>query len=86
MRFLYEVSGLPAGGSTGTNLWASLALAAEMKDERISGSIATLMCDSGDRYDATYYNDDWLSDCALDIEPHLRTLRAFLRTGVWEGE
>jgi cysteine synthase len=85
MRFLYEVSGLRAGGSTGTNLWASLALAAEMKDEGISGSIVTLMCDSGDRYGATYYNDDWLSDCAIDIDPYLDSLRDFMRTGTWNS-
>jgi cysteine synthase len=83
MRFLYEVSGLRAGGSTGTNLWASLALAAEMKDEGIRGSIVTLMCDSGDRYGATYYNDTWLSECAIDIEPYLESLRDFMATGLW---
>jgi cysteine synthase len=83
MRFLYEVSGLRAGGSTGTNLWASLALAAEMKDKGIGGSIVTLMCDSGDRYAATYYNDCWLSASAIDIEPHMKTLRDFMRTGAW---
>ena len=82
-RFLYEASGLKAGGSTGTNLWASLGLAAEMKDEGISGSIVTLMCDSGDRYAATYYSDSWLSESSIDIDPHVKTLREFMRTGTW---
>jgi cysteine synthase A len=82
-RFLYEVSGLKAGGSTGTNLWASLALAAEMKDEGIRGSIVTLMCDSGDRYAATYYSDSWLLESSIDIDPHVKTLREFMRTGTW---
>jgi cysteine synthase len=85
MRFLDEVTGLRAGGSTGTNLWASLALAAEMKDEAISGSIVTLMCDSGDRYAATYYNDTYLAECGIDIEPYLDSLRDFMRTGSWKN-
>jgi cysteine synthase len=85
MRFLYEVSGRRAGGSTGTNLWASLALADEMKGEGVTGSIVTLICDSGDRYADTYYNDSWLSASAIDIEPHLHTMHTFMNTGVWDG-
>jgi len=26
------------------------------------GSIVTLLCDSGERYLDTYYNDDWVSE------------------------
>ncbi|WP_310587758.1 PLP-dependent cysteine synthase family protein [Dyadobacter sp. CY312] len=48
------------GGSTGTNFWGVLELAKEMKSRGESGSIVTLICDSGDRYLNTYYNEEWL--------------------------
>jgi len=48
------------GGSTGTNFFAVIELAKEMKALGESGSIVTLICDSGDRYMNTYYNPDWL--------------------------
>jgi len=85
MRFLYEITGRRSGGSTGTNLWAALALTCEMKDEGVAGSIVTLICDSGDRYTDTYYNDDWLARQGIEIGPHLETLRIFMETGKWQG-
>ncbi|WP_221393120.1 PLP-dependent cysteine synthase family protein [Dyadobacter sp. NIV53] len=48
------------GGSTGTNFFGVIELAREMKAKGESGSIVTLICDSGDRYMNTYYNADWL--------------------------
>lgn len=60
MRAVSEVLGRPVGGSTGTNIWACLHLAQEMREQGTSGSIVTLLCDSGDRYGCTYYSDDWL--------------------------
>jgi cysteine synthase A len=34
------------------------------------GSIVTLLCDSGDRYGNTVYDDGWLADQDIDIRPY----------------
>lgn len=73
-RWVSEILGRPVGGSTGTNVWASLQVVDQMRAAGETGSIVTLLCDGGDRYSHTYYNDDWLADHGLDIAPH----RAFL--------
>ncbi len=85
MRFLFEETGRRAGGSTGTNLWAALGLAARMRLAGDRGSIVTLICDGGDRYASTYYNDVWLTTSGLDIAPYLATLREFARSGDWHA-
>lgn len=60
----------PCGGSTGTNIWASLVLAYEMKSQGRTGAIATLLCDSGDRYASTYFDDRWLVRQGLELAPY----------------
>ncbi len=54
------------GGSTGTNLVAALCCAHAMRAERVEGSIVTLICDGGERYGHSYFDDAWL--CANDLE------------------
>ncbi|WP_446666656.1 PLP-dependent cysteine synthase family protein [Flexivirga sp. B27] len=81
MRFLESRIGRHAGASTGTNLWAALHLVAEMRQAGRSGSIVTLLCDDGKRYDDTYYNDDWLREQGLDISPYVAALQRFSSTG-----
>ena len=61
MHWLNNTMGIKAGPSTGTNLWGALQVAASMIEKGESGSIVTLMCDSGERYSNTYYNADWVS-------------------------
>lgn len=56
------------GGSTGTNFWGVLELAKQMKENGESGSIVTLICDSGERYLNTYYNPDWLEENGFSEE------------------
>jgi cysteine synthase A len=56
------------GGSTGTNFWGVLELAKQMKSSGESGSIVTLICDSGERYMNTYYNTDWLEENGFSAE------------------
>ena len=48
------------GGSSGTNFFGVVELAREMRSKGQSGSIVTLICDSGERYLNTYYNPEWL--------------------------
>jgi cysteine synthase A len=83
MRFCSRVMGRLVGGSTGTNLWGSLRLAAEMRRTGVRGSIVTLLCDGGERYSETYYDDDWLKRNGIDLEPYAETLEGFATTGRW---
>ena len=66
MRALSERLGRRVGGSTGTNLWACAGLVEEMAAAGETGSIVTLLCDGGDRYGCTYYDDAWLDERAVE--------------------
>ncbi|WP_112248971.1 L-cysteine desulfhydrase Cds1 [Kribbella monticola] len=83
MRFCSKVMGRLVGGSTGTNLWGSLRLAAEMRRTGVRGSIVTLLCDGGERYSDTYYDDEWLKRNGIDLAPYAETLEGFAATGRW---
>lgn len=69
MRALSQVLGRRVGGSTGTNLIACLAIADELVAAGQSGSIVTLLCDGGERYSCTYYDDNWLAERSIAWEP-----------------
>lgn len=69
MRALSQVLGRRAGGSTGTNLIACLTLADELVAAGQTGSIVTLLCDGGDRYACTYYDDAWLAERGIAWAP-----------------
>jgi cysteine synthase len=83
MRFLEKVLGRKYGGSTGTNLWGALNLAAQMLENGENGSIVTLACDGGERYLNSYYSDHWLHSNGYEIAPHLERLETFYHTGGW---
>ncbi|HEX9448969.1 MAG TPA: PLP-dependent cysteine synthase family protein [Dongiaceae bacterium] len=83
MRLLSELIGRQVGGSTGTNLMGALQLAAEMRAADRQGSIVTLICDSGRRYEQSYFNDQWLTENGFDIAPWEGKLRHFLEHGIW---
>jgi cysteine synthase A len=78
MRWCSQVLGRLVGGSTGTAVWGALALAGRMRREGRSGSIVTLICDGGERYRNTYYDDAWLRGAGFDLAPYLSALEAFL--------
>ncbi|MBW0102491.1 PLP-dependent cysteine synthase family protein [Pseudonocardia sp. KRD291] len=82
-RHLRDVTGRWAGGSTGTNLWGVWQLVAQMLREGCSGSVVTLLCDGGDRYRHSYYDDGWVAAQGMDLAPYRRTLDTFLATGHW---
>ncbi|HEY0486438.1 MAG TPA: PLP-dependent cysteine synthase family protein [Mycobacteriales bacterium] len=83
MRYCSEALGRPVGGSTGTNLWGALRLVAELHAAGVEGSVVTLLCDGGERYARTYYDDGWVAAHGLDLGPATATLRHFARTGEW---
>jgi cysteine synthase A len=73
MRALADRLGRRVGGSTGTNLWACAILIEEMANAGETGAVVTLLCDGGERYAATYYDDAWLAAKGLEWrEPAVR--------------
>ncbi len=82
-RHLRAVTGRWAGGSTGTNLWGVWQLVARMREQGVRGSVVTLICDGGERYRHSYYDDGWLAERGLDLAPYTATLERFMETGKW---
>jgi cysteine synthase A len=84
MRYCSTVLGRAVGGSTGTNLWGALRIVAELDAAGERGSVVTLLCDGGERYARTYYDDGWVAERGMDLAPYTETLRVFAETGVWK--
>ena len=78
--WLEKLIGRKAGASTGTNLWGALCVAEQMMREQQTGSVVTLMCDSGERYLDTYYDPQWVSGHIGDVKPYLKHLNGWLTT------
>jgi cysteine synthase len=78
MRALSERLGRRVGGSTGTNIVACQTLIKEMAARGETGSVVTLLCDGGDRYGCTYYDDAWLERRGLDWRDAAARVAAFL--------
>ncbi|ADM97394.1 PLP-dependent cysteine synthase family protein [Dickeya dadantii] len=74
LYWLEQILGRKVGPSTGTNVWGMLQLAGQMVAEGRRGAIVTLLCDSGERYLDTYYNQDWVRTQIGDITPYLQQL------------
>ena len=83
MRWCSRVTGRLVGGSTGTSLWGALRLVAGLRESGTAGSVVTLLCDGGERYASTYYDDDWLAEQGIDTAPYAATLERFHDTGTW---
>jgi cysteine synthase A len=82
-RHVTAVLGRRVGPSTGTNLWGAFSLLAEMIADGRSGSVVTLLADSGDRYADTYFCDEWLTTQGLDSPASAEVLVEFERSGRW---
>ncbi|WP_037322688.1 L-cysteine desulfhydrase Cds1 [Amycolatopsis thermoflava] len=83
IRLLRERTGHWAGGSTGTALYAAFEIIAGMLEAGQVGSVVTLICDGGERYAHTYYNDSWIAEQGFDLTPHTQRMERFLATGKW---
>ncbi|NMO03920.1 PLP-dependent cysteine synthase family protein [Gordonia sp. TBRC 11910] len=83
MRATSEQLGRRVGASTGTNMWGALTVVAEMVAQRRAGSVVSLLCDSGDRYAETYYNDAWLAESGLDLAEPTAELDTLFATGAF---
>jgi cysteine synthase A len=85
MQLATDRLGRSVGGSTGTNLVGAFRLIAEMLANGQTGSIVTLICDSGERYRHSYYDAEWLASRGLDLAPAREMLECFLSTGIAAG-
>jgi cysteine synthase A len=83
-RFLDRRLGRKAGPSTGTALIACAMLMSEMAAAGQPGAVVTLLCDGGERYRDTCYDDDWLRRQHLDVAPGIAALERFWETGHWK--
>ena len=83
VHWLERIIGRKAGASTGTNLFGVLQIAAEMKARGETGSIVTLLCDSGERYLDTYYNAEWIKENIGDLSAYTEKLEQLEHSGQW---
>ena len=81
MHVLSDRLGRRVGGSTGTNFMGLCWAAARMRAGGEEGSLVTLICDSGERYQTTYYNPAWIEASGLDLAPWKHALETFLDGG-----
>ena len=82
MHWTSKKLGRLVGPSTGTNMWAALTLASSMGAAGESGSIVSLICDGGDRYEHSYFDDKWVQNAGFDLAPWLDALAKFDESGV----
>ncbi len=80
---LEELLGTRYGGSSGTNFAACLQLAADMRARGERGSIVSLLCDRGKRYQQTLFDPGWRDAHGLDIAPWQQSLATALATGTF---
>jgi cysteine synthase A len=86
IRAVEPILGRRIGGSTGTNLWGAFQIIAEMRAAGRAGSVVTLLCDGGERYANTYYDDEWVAKQGMDLTPHTEIVERFLSTGEWSSD
>jgi len=81
MLALSERLGRPVGGSTGTNLVAALWCASQIQAEGQAGSIVTLLCDDGHRYQTSCFDADWRREQGLDCAEAQAQVARWMDTG-----
>jgi cysteine synthase len=86
IHFLERLLGRKYGGSTGCNLYGAFQLIAEMQHTGRAGSVVTLICDAGERYLHSYYDQRWLHERGHDLEPYLAQIEHFYTHGEWNDE
>ena len=80
---LEDLIGTRYGGSSGTNFAACLQLASDMCARGERGSLVTLLCDRGRRYQQTLFDPGWRDAHGLDIAPWQQALATALATGTF---
>lgn len=86
MQVLSRLLGRRIGASTGSNFVGLCWAASQMRGEGRTGSIVSLICDSGERYADTYCNPAWLTAQRLDPVPYVTMLESFIAGGRFAPE
>ncbi|KRP52078.1 PLP-dependent cysteine synthase family protein [Pseudomonas poae] len=81
MHYLAGRLGRRVGGSSGTNLVGALMAAQQMKAAGESGSIVAILCDGGERYATTYYDETWLAAQGYALEDLIAMVAASVEQG-----
>ncbi|MCF5657661.1 PLP-dependent cysteine synthase family protein [Pseudomonas poae] len=81
MHYLAGQLGRRVGGSSGTNLVGALMAAQQMKAAGESGSIVAILCDGGERYATTYYDETWLAAQGYALEGLIAMVAASVEQG-----
>jgi len=82
IHFLEKLLNRKCGGSTGTNVYAAFQLISELNQRGENGSVVSMICDGGERYLETYYNEGWLQEKGFDLTPYREQLGEFYETGI----
>ncbi|MER7278445.1 PLP-dependent cysteine synthase family protein [Dactylosporangium sp. NPDC000244] len=81
MLWISRRLGRRVGPSTGTSMWATLGLIAELERNGERGSVVSLICDGGERYTSTYYDASWRMEQGIDVAPYAAVLDEYDRSG-----
>jgi cysteine synthase A len=81
MHYLAQRLGRRVGGSSGTNLIGALMAAQQMVAAGESGSIVAILCDGGERYATTYYDQDWLKGQGYELDSLIDAVAASVERG-----
>ena len=78
MLALSERLGRPVGPSTGANLLGGLMCGRRMLAQGRTGSVVTLLCDAGERYRHTCFDEAWRQAQGLECSGETAALQAWL--------
>lgn len=78
MHVLSRRLGRRVGGSTGTNFYGLCRIADSMQQDGMTGSIVSVICDGGERYGQTYYDETWLKENGFDLGAEMEAIDGFL--------
>lgn len=81
MHYLARRLGRHVGGSSGTNLIGALLVARQMVAAGESGSIVAILCDSGERYATSYYDEHWLKAQGYELAGLIDSIAACAERG-----
>jgi cysteine synthase A len=85
IHFMEKPLNRRCGGSTGTNLYAAFQIISDLNAQNQEASVVSMICDAGERYLNTYYNDHWLEKNGFNLAPFKKQLEKFYETGVMEA-
>lgn len=81
MHYLARRLGRRVGGSSGTNLLGALLAARSMATAGQAGSLVAILCDGGERYATSYYDETWLRAQGFDLAPLIEQVAACAERG-----